>query len=81
MKIVNNADRTIHFVVQGPGSVTLWEGELTKGANTEKKLTGSGLSVSTTFKTDPPQLAGELKSGLTGESTVVVSQVYCGAVF
>ena len=80
MKIVNNADRTIQFQVQAPGSVTVWEGELSKGSSTEKPLSEPHLSCSTQFKTDP-QLAGDLKQGLTGSSTVVITQVYCGAVY
>ena len=78
MKIVNNADRTIHFEVQAPGSKTLWEGDLSTKSSTEKQLSGSGLSCSTQFHTDPPQLPGELKQGLTGDSTVTIEQVFCG---
>ena len=81
MKIVNNADRTIHFEIQAPGSITVWDGDLTKGSNTEKALTEPNLSASILFKTDPPQLAGEHISGLNGQSTLTITQVYCGAVY
>ena len=80
MKIVNNADRTIQFQVQAPGSITVWAGEVDKGASAEKQLSDPHLSCATQFKTDP-QLAGDLKQGLTGNSTVVITQVYCGAVY
>ena len=81
MKIVNNADRTIEVQVQAPGSITVWAGEVSKGASAEKQLSDPHLSCSTQFKTDSPQLAGDLKQGLTGNSTVVISQVYCGVVY
>lgn len=81
MIIVNNADRTIHFEVQAPGSKTVWEGDLTKGSTTEKQLPEPNLSCSVQFKTEPPQLPGTPKQGLSGNSTVTITQVYCGVLY
>ena len=79
MKIINKADREIHFVVMGAGSQTLWEADLSQGASVEKPISGSIMYLATTFEAPPPPLHGETLSPLTGQDTVTINQVYCGA--
>jgi hypothetical protein len=85
MKIINNADREIHFLVVGAGSKTLWEGDVSQGASTEKSIPQSIYYLTTTFKVDPPLVGDTFGSApnqkITDESTVIVSQVYCGAIY
>lgn len=86
MKIINNSDRQVHFIVVGDGSQTLWEGDVSQGAATEKSIPQSIYYLATTFKCDPPLDIGSTigtsaHDKLTDKSTVTIEDVYCGATF
>jgi hypothetical protein len=80
MRIINNADRAVQFQVQAPGSITVWSGEVASGATAERQLPDPHVSCSLQFKTDPPQLKGDLKQGVPGSGSVIITSVYCGAL-